>query len=129
MKMKRITEQEFNELDRNNPFGVTETALIENFEYVCNNGTFVSTIDGISYFWNYRQRGSNCNPVVQPFEGNNIIADYDIGIGRDRGERNAENRKVLTYEVESYYAKINTELTNDNELVKKIQNIYMAWEN
>lgn len=119
--MKKITEKEFNKLNQANPFEVTESALLENLEGMNNGLDFISNVNGITYYWSYRNSEGT---VRTPFEGGYILASFFIFIGRDYGERNAANKKILTYEDEEYGLKLDTELTNESELVKKAQKMY-----
>ena len=86
---------------------MTEKKLLNGITRTTEGGSFCSTIDGVDYIFEYRNRQSDCNPACEPFEANNITYfSFDVDDG-------------ATYSIDGDL------LPNDNELVIKAQLLYI----
>ena len=87
---------------------MTEKQLLQGITGTTGDGAFHSTVKGVDYIFDFRNRQSGCNPACEPFEANNITYfsfDVDDGI-------------IHTIEDEL--------LPNDNELVIKAQLLFIS---
>ena len=62
---------------------MTEKQLLKGITGTTGDGAFHSTVKRVDYIFEFRNRQSDCNPMCEPFEANNITYfsfDVDDGI-------------------------------------------------